>query len=292
MRIGKLFLICFFLPLSTFSQSKVAISKNGGTQLSWSNPIRITMLGGANDKTMYFEGADYNYTDHFLPRYLKRVELNGNENNFSASLINTVFEPLTTEESAAVPAKAVIPAEITLNTSVCVQRKHPYGIVSFIPIRKNSFTGKYEKLVSFDIQFKPMVSSVRSGMRSHTYASNSVLQSGKWYKIATTSNGLYKLSYTFLQSLGINMSSVDPHNLRVYGNGGGMLPELNSAPRIDDLAELAIYMQDNGDTDFDNNEYAEQASGFRRRLQQQPSQLIQLRHLTTMHLQKMITSAL
>jgi hypothetical protein len=256
MKTGKLFFFFFFLPLSIFSQTKVAASKTAGTHLKWAQPIRISMLEGANAKTIYFEGADYNYTDHFLPRYSKRIELNGNENNLSATLVNTVYEPLTDEEVTALPAKAVIPSEINPTTSVSIQRKQPYGIISFIPVRKNNATGKYEKLVSFDVQSKPYVTSIRSGSRSQTYAANSVLQSGKWYKIATTSNGIYKLSYTFLQDLGINMTSVSPQNLRVYGNGGGMLPELSSAPRLDDLAEIAIHMQDNGDSDFDPNEYA------------------------------------
>lgn len=256
MKIRKLVLLLSILAPGAFAQSGPLSKKASSGMIKWSEPIRISMLEGENARTLAFEGADYAYADRFLPRYSQRITLNGNENNFSATIINPVFESLSDAESAIIPQKNTIQNEIIINSQVCSQRKELYGLVSFIPIRKNTSTDKYEKLVSFDLQINPSVTAERSFTRSHTYASNSVLQSGRWYKIATTTNGIYKLSYTFLESLGIDMASVNPQNLRIYGNGGGMLPELNSAPRIDDLIENAIYVQDDGNGAFDLGEYA------------------------------------
>jgi len=79
------------------------------------------------------------------------------------------------------------------------------------------------------------------------YAHHSVLASGNWYKIAVNSSGIYRLDLPFLQQLGINTSSLASSDIRVYGNGGSMLPE-NPAIRInDDLQELAISIEDGGD---------------------------------------------
>ncbi|OFY87335.1 MAG: hypothetical protein A3F72_16790 [Bacteroidetes bacterium RIFCSPLOWO2_12_FULL_35_15] len=96
----------------------------------------------------------------------------------------------------------------------------------------------------------------KAGSRSvHTYAPHSVLQSGNWYKIAINTDGIYKLSYSFLKSLGIDVDAINPQNIRIYGNGGGMLPELNSVQRPDDLVENAIYVQGESDTKFDASDY-------------------------------------
>jgi len=255
MNSGKLILLLSILHFSAFSQLKSTSQKTApGNQVKWSQPIRISMLEGENAKTLAFEGADYTHADHFLPRYSQRISLNAGESGFSASIINAVYEPLTEAEIAAIPRNSIIPSEITVTTNVLSQRKQLYGIVSFIPLRKNS-SGNYEKLVAFDLQTSP-VYGTRSPGRTHTYAANSVLQSGTWYKVATTSNGVYKLSYAFLQGLGIDMAGVNPQNLRVYGNGGGMLSELNSVPRADDLVENAIFVQDDGNGSFDPGEYA------------------------------------
>ncbi|HEX8516145.1 MAG TPA: type IX secretion system sortase PorU [Bacteroidia bacterium] len=255
MRTGKLILLFSIINLAIFAQSRSTPSAHPAHSIAWGQPIRISMLEGENARTMYFEGADYTPGDHFLPRYSQRIELTGNENTISANLSNTVFEPLTEAEIAAIPKKAIIANEITISGTVRTSRKATYGIISFIPVRKNASSGRFEKLVSFDIQASPSYVN-RSSSRSRVYASNSVLQSGNWYRIATTSDGIYRISYSFLSSLGIDMNSVNPQNLRVYGNGGGMLPELNSVPRTDDLVENPIYVQDDGNGIFDQNEYA------------------------------------
>ncbi|HEX7410622.1 MAG TPA: type IX secretion system sortase PorU, partial [Bacteroidales bacterium] len=46
--------------------------------------------------------------------------------------------------------------------------------------------------------------------------------------------------YADMQNWGVNMQSVNPTNIRVYGNPGGMLPQANASFRYDDLQENAI----------------------------------------------------
>ena len=83
----------------------------------------------------------------------------------------------------------------------------------------------------------------------------SVLASGSWYKIAVSQEGIYKLSYQFLKSLGLDIDNLNPVNLRIYGNGGGMVPTANNLPRTDDLKENAIYVEGAGDGHFDRSDY-------------------------------------
>ena len=76
------------------------------------------------------------------------------------------------------------------------------------------------------------------------HKNNSVLATGKWYKIAVRETGVYKITYENFASMGFDLSQVNDSNIRIYGNGGGMLPESNLQPRIDDLREIAIQVVD------------------------------------------------
>ena len=87
------------------------------------------------------------------------------------------------------------------------------------------------------------------------YATNSVLSSGAWYKIAVKQEGVYKIDVNFLNSLGINTTNLSSANIRLFGNGGGMPDENNAVSRIDDLFENAIQMNDGGDGIFNGNDY-------------------------------------
>ncbi len=87
------------------------------------------------------------------------------------------------------------------------------------------------------------------------YASNSVLANGTWIKIATTGEGLYKVDFSFLASAGIATNALTSASIRLFGNGGGMMPENNFAVRVDDLVENAIEIADGGDGVFGPGDY-------------------------------------
>ncbi|KAA5547424.1 type IX secretion system sortase PorU [Adhaeribacter rhizoryzae] len=83
----------------------------------------------------------------------------------------------------------------------------------------------------------------------------SVLNNGQWFKLGITSTGIYKIDRNLLQAAGIAADAINPKNIKVYGNGGGMLPQLNSTPRPDDLVENAILVSGEADGKFDANDY-------------------------------------
>ncbi len=88
-----------------------------------------------------------------------------------------------------------------------------------------------------------------------TYTANSVLASGNWYKIAVKKAGIYKIDLPFLSSLGINTPNLASNSIRLFGNGGGMLPEANNISRPDDLQENAIIVVDGGDGVLNGTDY-------------------------------------
>lgn len=86
-------------------------------------------------------------------------------------------------------------------------------------------------------------------------AQNSVLSTGNWYKIAVSQTGLHKITAQNLRNWGIDLSQVNPKNIAIYGNGGGMLPQANNVPRPTDLTENAIWLVGEEDNRFDEGDY-------------------------------------
>lgn len=85
--------------------------------------------------------------------------------------------------------------------------------------------------------------------------SNSVLSSGTWYKFKVDTTGIFRIDRSFLQNLGVNTGNLDPRKIKLYGNGGNILPQLNSVVRFDDLQENAIYVEGEDDGSFDANDF-------------------------------------
>jgi hypothetical protein len=82
-------------------------------------------------------------------------------------------------------------------------------------------------------------------------AETSVLATGKWYKIKIYRNGIYRLSYEDIKNMGFS----NPAEVRIFGNGGAMLPLMNAVSRYDDLIENTLYMNKGTDGTFNEGDY-------------------------------------
>ena len=148
-----------------------------------------------------------------------------------------------------------IPTEFTLEFfSVKAVGKEKKTIKIF-PIRKTP-SGTFEKLIEFSLYSKQGTKKTYNNSNySSNFISNSVLENGRWLKIGVTQSGIYKLDKSFFQSMGLQPDLINPKNIRIYGNGGRMLPESNSVYRPDDLVENAIFVQGESDNFFDDGDY-------------------------------------
>ncbi|MCD6365940.1 MAG: type IX secretion system sortase PorU, partial [Bacteroidales bacterium] len=91
----------------------------------------------------------------------------------------------------------------------------------------------------------------KKSIKLKSHKQNSVLNTGNWFKIKVDKTGIYKLSYNDLINVGIS----DPKNVRIYGNGGSMLPIKNVDFRYDDLVENPIFMEKGNDGVFNQDDY-------------------------------------
>ena len=84
---------------------------------------------------------------------------------------------------------------------------------------------------------------------------SSVLSSGDWYQFSVDTTGVFKINRSLLQQIGVSTNDLNPKKIHIYGNGGQLLPELNSDFRYDDLQENAIYIEGEDDGSFDGNDF-------------------------------------
>lgn len=244
------FVFVFFLSYATAFSGNTASDER---KIVW-EPIQVNKFSENESKRfLSFRGAAYN--SNRLPEYFERIKLPAGTTDVKADLSNTVYVELSSEEVELV---SISNNEIKPNAAIAYDRKEPYALIRFIPIRKNQSTGKYEKLVSFNLQLSTGSNNSTAKLFSagqKLFASNSVLATGKWFRIGLTRDGVYKLTYAFLKNAGLDVNNIDPRNIRIYGNGGGQLPFANAAYRKDDLAENAIAVTGEGDGKLDSADY-------------------------------------
>lgn len=134
--------------------------------------------------------------------------------------------------------------------SIQSDEKH-HQVVNVFPFRKRN--GTIERLLSFEVQGSTSFNEIKKN--NNAYAEHSILADGDIYKIAIVKDGVYKIDRSFLESLGISVSELNPSSINIYGNGGELLPEKNFIEKADDLVKNAIHIQGEADGVFNANDY-------------------------------------
>ncbi|MFM7770488.1 MAG: C25 family cysteine peptidase, partial [Bacteroidota bacterium] len=131
-------------------------------------------------------------------------------------------------------------------------KKGNHFILLIHPLRRNS--SRIEALLSFEIEIETskFLPSLKTGQ---SFPTTSVLSEGDIYKIGLTKDGVYKIDKSFLESLGVNVTNLNPQSINIYGNGGSLLPELNSINKANDPQKNAIFISGENDGVFNANDY-------------------------------------
>jgi len=173
----------------------------------------------------------------------------------SGELRDAVYEAFSAVDVKLL-GNTTLPAAPAVQLRYGTEARQAFTYVLIKPVRRNPQTGQAERLRSFTYAYQASAggaSASRTTARSHV--STSVLNSGDWFKIGVPRNGVYKLDRAALQSLGVPVATTDPRRVQLYGNAVGLLPQANSAPRPDDLAENNLLFVGNNDATFDAGEY-------------------------------------
>lgn len=133
-------------------------------------------------------------------------------------------------------------------------REVSYSSVSISPVVIKN--GVVQLVKSFSVTYNRSGAAERNftvnGMQTIT---NSVFSTGNWYKFYVESTGVHRITRNFLSSLGMDVSSINPNNLKIVGHGGDMLPLRNSENQYFDPPEISIKVIGGEDGSFDNGDY-------------------------------------
>ena len=138
---------------------------------------------------------------------------------------------------------------MTYDIKTSISRGKIYLFLDLFPIINQN--GNFKKVNSFRFSYKSGISNKLKRQRTQ----NSVLNSGEWYKFYVDKSGIFRLSRSFLSQLGLNTNSIDPRNIKIFGNGGNMLPLSNSVEYPVDPIENAIKVHGEDDGVFNNSDY-------------------------------------
>lgn len=237
----------------------VNFAKAQNIEINWKTPINIYLDSQDSINAIYFENAKY---DEFalLPYFSTELGVfQDNSFEFVANINNPIFAEISDDELIIFQNSGFIPSEeIVFKIKNSIINKNNKKELYFYPFIICNETRKIKKLISGELivhqNYNP--EKHKNNFEVKTLKTNtSVLATGSFYKISVNQAGICKITFSDLQAMGINVQSINPKNIRIYGNGGQMLPEKNDEPRVDDLYENSIFVFGEDDGVFNNSDY-------------------------------------
>jgi hypothetical protein len=237
-------LVVFIVSLTSFCQK----SKVKSFQLIWDMDKEVEFSDGL--KLRYPLVEDNFIGKNGVPSFYSFWEVPRGPNKTSYSIENVTYETVDEKYLSSIDIES-IPFELISSFNIS-RAPSIYGVsLSITPLIRQG--NLIKKIVSFNLVYK--LSTILSKSGQITNFEDSVLKSGTWYKFSIDKTGVFKIDSQFLSDLGVSTSDLDPRNIRIYGNGGKMLPNLNSDFRYNDLQENAIYVEGEEDAVFNENDY-------------------------------------
>lgn len=238
-----LLLLTFLSPI--FANSSITLNFS----FDW-DPAPITFYSANGVTELWsFGGAVTSDIHPSLPYTIKEFPLSSYA-KLNVEIIQVSFEKLDKKPSND---DEQLSSRLQFKTEVVKRRDGYFGKVTFVPIVKRG--SQYEKVIELTIVVNE-TPTTEITFRSPENTENSILEDGDIYKIAIAEDGVYQLTYDFLKDqLAIDIDNINPKNIQLLGNGGGMLPTFIGAERPDDLLENRIIIVGEADNSFDPQDY-------------------------------------
>ncbi|WP_298898626.1 type IX secretion system sortase PorU [uncultured Psychroserpens sp.] len=237
-----------YLLLLLILASFFGYSQQKQFDISWNEPITLE----TENSTIVIPSFDKKHLsflrDSGLVFYAQWEETSYVNKN-SVELSQVSYQNISATELRDLPI-STIPSSPKVSLYNAVDRDKVSAYLEITPIINDR--GVYKKITSFTVTYQYEALN-RNGLNGQEIT-NSVLSSGSWHKFYVDKSGVFRLTKGFLNSIGVN-TNVDPRTIKVYGNGGAMLPFQNSEFYPLDLTENAIKFVGEEDGVFNNNDY-------------------------------------
>ncbi len=186
------------------------------------------------------DGLSNNATKNFTPEYYEKFILPANTGSCDVLITHAEWEVIPGDQLSQLTYALLPDSMLNPVLKTGTERGVTMAMLHLVPLVLNP-EGGIMRLKSFtiDLVYIPLQTE-NAAFKLTPAVSHSVLAKGNWYKIQLNKTGIYKVTYSDLQTMGVDMATVTPGSIRLFGNGGGLLPEANSVPRADDLTENAL----------------------------------------------------
>jgi hypothetical protein len=240
----RFLLFTFFVSVFVFSQQKKYTVVWGGLQTMSSGSYALKIPSFNNDNFIYDLDKGLLFVDQW--------KTSGFVNESSVSVTNVSYSSISKNDLGDLDVDQVS-SELQFNLKNTSARGDQFAFFQLSPIVKDA--DGFKKVTSFTLNYDTAASRNSSFSKSNVKAiSNSVLNSGEWYRFYVDTTGVFKISRSFLEQLGIN-AGVDPRTIKLYGHGGNMLPYPNATTVPFDVPENAIKVIGEEDGVFDAQDY-------------------------------------
>jgi len=241
-----------FIILALYCNSQEIFNRS----IRWYPGLQVHQFNRCEHNYLWFDNAVFYSGNASIPSYSEVFELDSDNFEVAVDLHNCIYEEVEFATIEEIGATGIIESAILPVVNVEKASDQVFAVVNFIPLRYDTVTGSFQKLVEFDLEIKKtkrgkanLVSQI------HAFASNSVLKEGIWLKFRISKAGVHVITYSDLVNAGIDAGSINPSKFRIFGNGAGIVPERNSFARYDDLIENRIYIHGTEDNSFDEGDY-------------------------------------
>ena len=239
----KLFLLLFcVIGSAVFAQTK-------SIDLPWSNTAKISKTNPKNSGITPI-GQSLNLRwNQTGPQFTQRWADRAPVKNSGFKIRNIVWGTPNEQDTKKLSGLA-LPETLEVSLAASKARGQWYTSIEFNPFIRDN--GRLRKIQSFKLDYS--YDAQRSNTRVPGIFS-SVLSQGNWYKFEVDQSGIYKIDRAFLSSQGMNVTSINPDLIKIYGHGGKPIPLSNSAPQYFDLPQVPIKVVGAEDGSFDPGDY-------------------------------------
>lgn len=240
------FCIISFFPIMAFSQYR------GDVTIDWTEN-NSSFSVNTKSQVPTFKGESYFYDAYNQALYYSlNLQINTELDAKNIQVTNIVYESIPPSYIGNLNPLN-IPASVKMNLYSTKSRNIIKNFLRISPIIKDN--SGYKRIKSFAYTVNSSFTKKNISKKNNTGIINSVLSTGDWYRFYIEKSGVYKISKNFIEQLGINLSGIDPKKIKIYGNGGRMLPLANSGYYSADLTENAIQIRGENDGVFDSDDY-------------------------------------
>ncbi len=241
----KNFLIAVFIIFSVtvLGQNRLDI------ELKWNDIQSVSTVKDVNINFLTFAGSTTEYKYGSLPVFIKQLTPPSTVYTYELEIINEVCDTLSYDETQIISDRDLVTENFVLEFS--------NDNIKLLPIKYNDKGNRLIILKSFSLlsYLVPVPEEKLNKNIEQTFADNSVLSNGQWYKMGIVNTGIHKLERSDLIEMGVNPDNIDVDKIGIFGNYTGMLPESNEKERPDDLVENPAEYVGLDDGSFDDGDF-------------------------------------